>query len=142
LEGNALYDLVRARRRLPLRQALDLLDSVAAATAAIHAKGMAHGDIRPQNVLVVSRRGAVLIDPGPGEPMATGDRLTQRDVHCLGELLHLMLTGSLPTPNQTMLTATNGFSRPVVELWNRTQALEPPPVHELHQQLSHLKKLL
>lgn len=142
LEGDALHDLVRARRRLPLRQALEILDALAAATSAIHARGIAHGDIRAQNVLVVARRGAVLIDPGPGEAMSSGERPAQRDVRRLGDLLHLMLTGSLPAPHHTGLTATNGFSRPVVELWCRTQLPEPPAASELHQQLSQLRKLL
>jgi len=142
LEGEALHDLVRARRRLPLRQALEILDALAAATAAIHSRGIAHGDIRSQNVLIVAQRGAVLIDPGPGEPLALDERPAQRDLRCLGDLLHLMLTGSLPTPHHAMLTAANGFSRPVVELWGRTQLPEPPAASELHQQLSQLRKSL
>lgn len=142
LEGEALLDVVRARRRLPMRQALEILDALTAATAAIHARGLAHGDIRPQNVLVVPKRGAVLIDPGPGEPIAPGESLPQRDVRRLGELLHLMLTGALPAPNHAALAAANGFSRVVVELWNRTQAPEPAAAGELHQQVSRLRSSL
>jgi serine/threonine protein kinase len=142
LEGEALHDLVRARRRLPVRQALEILEPLTAATAAIHARGMAHGDVRAQNVLVVPRRGAVLIDPGPGAPALLGDSLACRDVRCLGELLHLMVTGAPPSPDRAVLATTNGFSRAVVELWTRTQSAAVPGAAELQQQVGRVRGAL
>lgn len=139
LEGEALHDLVRARRRLPVRQALEILAPLTAATAAIHARGLAHGDIRSQNVLVVPRRGAMLIDPGVSEAVAPGVRLSQLDVQRLGELLHLMVTGSLPAPDHVLLATAHGFSRPVVELWSQTQSAEPPTAAALQQQVERLR---
>lgn len=142
LEGEALHDLIRARRRLPVRQALELLESLAAAVAAIHARGMVHGDIRAQNVLVVPRRGAMLIDPGLGDPALLGDSPAGRDVRCLGELLHLMVTGAPPLPDRAVLATANGFSRPVVELWTRTQSAAPPAAAEFQQQVGRVRGAL
>ena len=44
-------------------QALDLVDQLATAIDAVHAAGLTHGDVRPQNVLLEPGGRAVLLDP-------------------------------------------------------------------------------
>lgn len=139
LEGEPLLDLVRSRRRLPVRQALEILEPLSAAVVAIHARGLAHGDIRPQNVLVVPRRGAMLIDPGPGEPVAPRESLAGRDVRRLGELLHLMVTGTIPELGRSTLATNQGFSRAIVEMWNHSQSTVTPSATEFCQQVARVR---
>lgn len=121
LDGETLRDLVIARRRLALRQSLLLVETVCAALAHLHARALCHGDVRPQNVLVVPGRGAVLTDPGAG-----GDAGCAEDVRAAGRLLHEMLTGVEPSPLDVRLTTNAGHGPAVVRLWESTQA-EPTP---------------
>lgn len=108
---------VRAGGPLPRAAALDVLGDVAGALATTHAAGFVHGDVAPGNVLL-RRRGprleALLADFGAARPIgqvASGVvRATRHwvapevaagappgpagDVHALGALLVLMLTGA------------------------------------------------
>jgi serine/threonine protein kinase len=52
IDGSDLRQLVERQRRLPLTTALRYLQDIAAAVAALHAGGFAHGDLRPQNIVV------------------------------------------------------------------------------------------
>lgn len=137
LEGETLLDLIAARRRLPLRASLEHLETVLDAAAAIHARGLIHGDIRPQNVIVVAGRGAVLTDPG-AEPEATeGD-----DVRAAGALFHRMLTGVDPAGSPAVLTPAAGYSRAAVQLWERTAGPRLPSARELLGEVRNLRRSL
>jgi serine/threonine protein kinase len=141
LEGETVYDLVGSRRRLPLRQSLEILEGVCAGLAAIHLQGMAHGDIRAQNVLLVDGRGAVLTDPGvsAGADLHPGQT---EDIRSVGALLHRMLAGEDPSPGRVRLTAGTAYSRAVVDLWERTQASRPPAASELVTEVRRLRLTL
>lgn len=141
LDGDTLLDLVSSRRRLPLRQALDLLQPVTSALAAIHAERLAHGDIRPQNV-VAAPRGAVLADPGMTDPALPLEGRQRHDTRALGRLLYLMLTGREWTHGAPPLSTANGFSRAVVELWTPTCAGIPPAAPEFLRSVERVRKTL
>lgn len=118
LEGGTLQDLVQRRRRLPLRQALEVLEQLSGALAAFHALGLAHGDVRGENV-VLEGRGAVLLDPhglpvgNVPTPSPTGD------LQATAALLHLMLTGEPFVEAAPRLTSGAGYRKEVVQLWER-----------------------
>ncbi|HEU4752688.1 MAG TPA: protein kinase, partial [Armatimonadota bacterium] len=137
LEGETLLDLVQTRRRLALRQSLEISEAVADGLAAIHAHGLVHGDIRPQNILVVPRRCAVLTDPGGGEPGAS--TLPADDIRAVGGLLHLMLTG-FPESDPPRLTAAAGYNRAVVQLWEQVRSDRPLTASDLLSQLRRLRQ--
>jgi serine/threonine protein kinase len=138
LDGETLLDLVARRRRLPLRQALEILEATCGGILYLHARGVSHGDLRPQNVLIVAGRGAVLTDPGAGpERQPPG----VEDVRALGLLLHTMLTGEEPGP-APRLTAAAGYSRGAVQLWEQTHSAQPPPVAALAEQVGRLRRSL
>jgi serine/threonine protein kinase len=139
LEGETCLDLVRARRRLPLRQALDITEAAAEGLAYIHSTARVHGDLRPQNVMIVPERGAVLTDPGAGDPSVPVTPAD--DIHALGGLLHLMLTGTAPGP-QPALTSSAGHNRAAVQLWDATQAPAPPTAVELLSRVRRLRQTL
>ncbi|MGV3724540.1 MAG: protein kinase domain-containing protein [Actinomycetota bacterium] len=141
LDGETLRDLVAARRRLPLRQALELFTAACEAVAAIHASALVHGDIRAENLIVIPKRGAVLTDPGlpldddQPHPGAPGDLLR------LGDLLYLMLTGRHATPDAP-LSANGGFNRAVVTLWESTRHPAAITAHQLAQTAAKIQRTL
>jgi serine/threonine-protein kinase len=75
--GPTLGTLVRAHGRLPLLRALDIACDVLGGLEAVHAAGIVHRDIQPDNVLL-GATGARLIDFGFAheEGVDTGDGVT------------------------------------------------------------------
>jgi len=91
IDGPDLSTLLKGRGRLPLAEALPLLQDVAAALDYAHSQGVVHRDIKPSNVMVEhadakhpttgsgknrTTRG-VLMDFGIAKSYAAGTRLTQ-----------------------------------------------------------------
>ena len=128
VEGTDLAKLLAAERMLELRRALSLLEQVAEALDAAHAKGLVHRDVKPSNVLIaeaagnehcyladfgltkrtaslsgVSDAGDVLGTLGYVPPeQITGDEVDARsDVYSLGCVLYECLTGQSPFPRAT-----------------------------------------
>lgn len=147
LEGDTLHDVLSSRRRLPLRQSLDVLECILDGLAGLHAAGRYHGDVRSSNMLLVPGRGAVLTDPGSPEGLDrdadardTGASPAS-DVAAAGRILHRLLTGEDPGP-EPRLHPRAGYNRRVVELWQQTQAPNPPPAEQLLAQTRALRTSL
>jgi serine/threonine protein kinase len=136
LEGETLLDVVTARRRLPLRRALELLEPLCDVIAYLHGLGLAHGDLRPQNVIVTGSRGSVLTDPGPPDPAPPA-----QDVRGLGGLLHRMVTGE-DSARGPRLTVAAGHNRGVAQLWEASQAAQPPSAAEMLAKVRMLRATL
>jgi eukaryotic-like serine/threonine-protein kinase len=124
IEGERLLDLLQARRSLPLRQALELLERLAEGLAAFHAQGLTHGDVRSENVLVPSTAQAVLIDPH-GMPVGRaangGTGGPEGDLRAAADLLHRVLTGEDPG-EAPRLTGGAGYNRGTVALYDQLRA--------------------
>lgn len=115
VEGATLRQLLDREGRLRPPQAVAVLDGAMQALAHLHARGIVHGDVKPENILVSARGNSKLADfgqavacgqpsrggsPGYLSPEAQlGQPLDQRsDVYALGAVLHECLTGSPPRP--------------------------------------------
>lgn len=90
IEGETLGDRLARDRRLPLRIALALLRDQAAALAALHAAGIAHGDARAENLIVHGER-ATLIDLDSATPLTEASRAA--DMAMVAANWRRMLTG-------------------------------------------------
>src|SRR4051812_35394434 len=64
VRGQTLRDVLRERGRLPIDEALPVLRAIAEAIDAAHAAGIAHRDLKPDNVFVLPDGGIKVIDFG------------------------------------------------------------------------------
>jgi serine/threonine protein kinase len=124
IEGSTLRVLLERQRGLPLVRALDLLQDVAEVVARLHAAGLAHGDLRADNILVTDGQGrtrAVVSDLGSasrrGEP--GWDAALAGDARSLAALLCRMLTAAPDGPSPEGLSTDRGQHPGAVRLWEQ-----------------------
>ncbi len=124
--GRTLRDLMNERGRLSPRDALDIIDGILAGLAAAHAAGIAHRDVKPENVLLTSGHSVKVADFGLARTMAgtshtktgmligtaaylapeqvsRGTADARTDVYAAGIMLFEMLTGAQPHTADTPL---------------------------------------
>jgi serine/threonine-protein kinase len=125
--GRTLRDLLTERSALRPREALDILEGVLAGLAAAHAAGIAHRDVKPENVLLGDNYSIKVADFGLArllsdashtksgmligtaaylapEQVAGGRTDFRSDVYAAGIMLFELLTGRQPYTGDTPLT--------------------------------------
>ncbi len=114
LEGRTLAQVLDDQRRLSPRDALAVAIPLAEALALVHDRGLAHGDIKPANIMIEPDGTPVLMDfgaarEGPGGAPAIGSPLFMApeqfegrsatpatDIYAFGALLYVALAGQSP----------------------------------------------
>ncbi|HEV8544958.1 MAG TPA: protein kinase [Candidatus Limnocylindrales bacterium] len=135
--GGSLADRLSGGRRLPPDELIPILISVADGLSGLHARGIVHRDVKPQNILLAPDR-AKLADFGlarsggadelseltaPGTAVGTMAYLAPEvlagetaspaaDIYALGVAAFAGLTGSLPRPASSMAELVSAGSRP------------------------------
>jgi len=154
VEGSPLSDLLR-RRRVGLREALELAHQAALGLAAAHKLGIVHRDVKPGNFLVdadgrlrvtdfglakagrtdsgITRTGTFLGTPEYSSPeqCETRELDARSDVYSLGVVLYEMLSGRLPHAAETPLAL---FKKIVEE--------RPLPIEQLNRDVSQSVRAL
>ena len=124
--GRTLRDLLHERTRLRPREALDIIEGVLSGLAAAHGAGIAHRDVKPENVLLGPAQSIKVADFGLArllsdvthtksglligtaaylapEQVAGGRADFRTDVYATGIMLFELLTGRQPFTGDTPL---------------------------------------
>lgn len=140
VEGRSLDVIVRERGPLPLHDGIAMAEQIAAALAAVHARGLTHRDVKPVNILIehITWR-AVLLDFGVARPVdsrgaATGwlvgtpgfmapeqldpdsPATPRTDVYQLAATLYALLAGRPPFTGRTADVLNAILSQPPLDL--------------------------
>ncbi len=155
LPGESLAQKLRREKRIGLATCLRSILQVTRALSALHQKGYLHGDIKPENVLLVDSLNTKLIDLGfahrPGENdellgegfiLGTANYVAPElchdsradslavDVYALGLLICESLTGELPFPQEDSSEKTMWQRRYAQPVWI-PPTLAPEPLQRL-----------
>lgn len=152
--GRTLRDLLTERSALRPREALDILEGVLAGLAAAHAAGIAHRDVKPENVLLGNNHSIKVADFGLArllsdathtksglligtaaylapEQVAGGRADFRADVYSAGIMLFELLTGRQPYTGDTPLTVAHRHVNEVVPAPSRLVPGLPPALDSL-----------
>ncbi len=152
--GRTLRDLLNERGRLGPREALDIMDGVLGGLGAAHAAGIAHRDVKPENVLLGAGNAVKVADFGLArmlagtshtktgmligtaaylapEQVSQGVADARTDVYAAGVMLFEMLTGRQPHTADTPLAVAYKHVNEAVPVPSQLVDGIPPALDEL-----------
>jgi beta-lactam-binding protein with PASTA domain len=152
--GRTLRDLLNECGRLSPRNALDIMDGMLSGLAAAHAAGLAHRDVKPENVLLTAGHSVKVADFGLArtlagashtktgmligtaaylapEQVSQGTADARTDVYAAGIMLFEMLTGTQPHTADTPLAVAYKHVNEVVPAPSRVVPGITPALDDL-----------
>ncbi|MFW5925429.1 MAG: protein kinase domain-containing protein [Myxococcota bacterium] len=142
LDGDALTQLIGRGGSVPMREAIRIIEQMASALGAAHARGVVHRDMKPDNVFIL-RRGddpvVKVLDFGIAKVGGAGAKLTKTgmvfgtphymspeqaaghavdgrtDIYAVGVIMYEMFTGKVPFEADTFMgiLTKHMFEQPV-----------------------------
>jgi eukaryotic-like serine/threonine-protein kinase len=144
IRGQTLRSALESEGAFSIEESLRIARDLASALAAIHAQGLVHGDVKPDNVMREQGARIVLMDFGAGgdERLLAGRRLISgtlrylppevldgapvsmaSDVYALGVLIYQMLAGRPPFADLPLAELRAAKQQPVAGLLGLRQDL-------------------
>lgn len=149
LKGQTLGQKLRNVRPLPISESLEIAACICEALTCMHAHGVVHRDLKPDNVMLCSNGSVRILDFGIAKTgirrltvagfssvLGTPDYMApeqvkgqrgdaRTDIYCLGAMLYEMLTGRVP------FTGDNPFA-----IMNARMFTDPPRPREIRPEIS------
>jgi eukaryotic-like serine/threonine-protein kinase len=127
VDGESLRDILREKKRLPVKEAISFMRHMLSGLAEAHGQGVVHRDLKPQNIMVDSTGALKIMDfgiartadtatlTGSGEMMGTPDYISPEqvkgetagppsDLYSCGVILYELLTGEVPFKGDTPIS--------------------------------------
>jgi serine/threonine protein kinase len=147
IEGDSLEKVLRLRERLPLLEALSIVEQLCAGLGYAHRHGVIHRDVKPANVLVRPDGRVTIVDFGIARLADQTQQLTKTDallgtfhyiaperlkgeasdgradIWSVGVMLYEMLTGKLPFKGSDVSSLYRVLHEPYVPLAEHVQDL-------------------
>jgi serine/threonine-protein kinase len=147
IEGDSLEKVLRLRKRLPMLEAISMVEQLCAGLGYAHAHGVLHRDVKPANVLVRPDGRVTIVDFGIARLADQSRKLTKTDtllgtfhyiaperlkgeasdgradIWSVGVMLYEMLTGELPFKGNDVSSLYRVIHEPFVPLVEHVQDL-------------------
>lgn len=149
IEGRSLADILEEEEILDFDETIDASEIILSALDYIHANGLIHRDLKPDNIIIEKRTGRiVIIDFSIARDMVSGTKITDMgsihgtpfymapeqfknivvpgiDIYSYGIILYRMLTGEVPFKGKLLEIVQGHLNDPVPDIKKKNRDVPP-----------------